>query len=57
VKERKRFFFEKKKQKTFGPAGVGKRAPQPPGAEVFCFFFSKKHAPGSNRGSAFLFLD
>jgi hypothetical protein len=25
AEERKRFFFEKKKQKTFGPAGVGAR--------------------------------
>jgi adenosylcobinamide kinase / adenosylcobinamide-phosphate guanylyltransferase len=49
----KRFFFEKKKQKTFvlhtgvcNRAGPGqfcrRRRPLPQGAKVFCFFFSKK---------------
>jgi hypothetical protein len=39
---RKRFFFEKKKQKTFGPAGVGTRAQQPAGAKVFLLLFFQK---------------
>jgi hypothetical protein len=44
-KVRKRFFFEKKKQKTFGPAGAGTRAPQPAGSRsFFASFFSKKEA-------------
>jgi hypothetical protein len=40
---RKRFFFEKKKQKTsvgFGPRTF--ETPMSPGVKVFCFFFSKK---------------
>jgi len=42
MKERKRFFFEKKKQKTFGLAGVGTNAPQPAGPEVFLLLFFQK---------------
>jgi hypothetical protein len=41
-KRGKRFFFEKKKQKTFGPAGVGTRMGPPPGAEVFLLLFFQK---------------
>jgi hypothetical protein len=42
---RKRFFFEKKKQKTFGPAGFdegGARAPR--SKSFFASFFSKKRS-------------
>jgi len=40
---RKRFFFEKKKQKTFGPAGAGNgRANVPRSKSFFASFFSKK---------------
>jgi hypothetical protein len=44
---RKAFFFEKKKQKTFSlkfpaRASTCHQAGQSAGAEVFCFFFSKK---------------
>jgi hypothetical protein len=41
-KERKDFFYEEKKQKTFGllPARQSHCAHQ--GIKVFCFFFSKK---------------
>jgi hypothetical protein len=38
----KRFFFEKKKQKTFGPAGVGTRSSQPAVNEVFLLLFVHK---------------
>jgi hypothetical protein len=45
----KRFFFEKKKQKTF-PTGSGEErdrahhpSPNPFKSKVFCFFFSKKN--------------
>jgi len=56
MKESKKFFFEKKNQKTFSPGGVGagiafKRllwsrlkaipAPTPPGEKVFARFFQK----------------
>jgi hypothetical protein len=41
--ERKRFFFEKKNQKTFISLGpLYPEMPQPKGSKVFCFFFSKK---------------
>jgi hypothetical protein len=42
-KQRKRFFFEKKNQKTF--ATLGRALPegrQPEDQKVFCCFFSKK---------------
>jgi hypothetical protein len=39
----KAFFFEKKKQKTFGCLGCGLAGQSEAKlAEVFCFFFSKK---------------
>jgi hypothetical protein len=42
---RKRFFFEKKKQKTFCPAGCGEgRANAPRSKSFFASFFSKKEA-------------
>ena len=45
--ERKHFFFEKKKQKTFSLAGSARgvlhRACAAPGTKVFWFFFSKKN--------------
>jgi hypothetical protein len=41
---RKRFFFEKKKQKTFGPAGVGTHAGAPPVNRSFLLLFFKKEA-------------
>jgi hypothetical protein len=45
VSGRKVFFFEKKKQKTFGPFGFGLSGQARLNvAEVFCFFFSKKKA-------------
>jgi hypothetical protein len=46
----KRFFFETKaprpgKQKTFGPAGCGRRVPEPAvNKSFFASFFSKKEA-------------
>jgi hypothetical protein len=45
---RKRFFFEKKKQKTFAKLGLGPRHQHGPGPKVFWFpgrgaFFSKKN--------------
>jgi len=43
--ESKRFFFEKKKQKIFAPAGCGVRVPTPAVNEsFFASFFSKKEA-------------
>jgi hypothetical protein len=45
-KVRKRFFFEKKKQKTFAPAGFGTiRAKSHSKQKFFCFFFFKKRSP------------
>jgi hypothetical protein len=42
-RERKAFFFEKKKQKTFISFGFGfSGEAQPRHPKVFCFFFSKK---------------
>jgi hypothetical protein len=43
AKDRKKFFFEKKNQKTFFPLRTlpASYAPSP---KVFCFFFSKKKA-------------
>jgi hypothetical protein len=38
----KRFFFEKKKQKTFGPGGAGRRVPRPARAKVFLLLFFQK---------------
>jgi hypothetical protein len=35
-------FLKKRTKKLLLPAGVGTRVPHPAGAEVFCFFFSKK---------------
>jgi hypothetical protein len=44
VKERKYFFFEKKKQKTFFSwPGCPERSSAPKRAKVFWFFFSKKN--------------
>jgi hypothetical protein len=44
-KESKRFFFEKKKQKTFAPAGVGSGvATTRRSKSFFASFFSKKEA-------------
>jgi hypothetical protein len=41
----KRFFFEKKNQKTFASLGWAHPVrPQPNQSKVFCFFFSKKKA-------------
>jgi hypothetical protein len=42
--ESKRFFFEKKKQKTFGPAGVGDSVARARRSKVFfaSFLFTKK---------------
>jgi hypothetical protein len=41
----KRFFFEKKNQKTFTPLrSLRPERPQPSHVRVFCFFFSKKKA-------------
>jgi hypothetical protein len=43
--ERKRFFFEKKKQKTFAHGGRGSRVPEPAiSRSFFASFFSKKEA-------------
>jgi hypothetical protein len=42
VKASKRFFFEKKKQKTFVKLGHGRGNRHGWGPKVFCFFFSKK---------------
>jgi hypothetical protein len=43
TEERKDFFFEKKKQKTFVCPGFGlSGSAQPRLAKAFCFFFSKK---------------
>ncbi len=43
MKGRKRFFFEKKKQKTFGPAGPGTFSAKSPSKQsFFCFFFVHK---------------
>jgi hypothetical protein len=39
LKKSKRFFFEKKNQKTFAPGGFGGRVPHTPGAEVFLVLF------------------
>jgi hypothetical protein len=44
-KGRKSFFFEKKKQKTFGPWGLWRwSGHSPPLAKVFLLLFSKKEA-------------
>jgi hypothetical protein len=43
MKERKRFFFEKKKQKTFDPWGMWQQLDQGPQlAEVFLLLFFQK---------------
>jgi hypothetical protein len=42
MKERKHFFFEKKKQKTFTPLSRAYPADTRQGIKVFLFFFSKK---------------
>jgi hypothetical protein len=42
--ERKRFFFEKKKQKTFMFSGARCSSERLKDAKVFWFFFSKKNA-------------
>jgi small-conductance mechanosensitive channel len=47
ISESKRFFFEKKNQKTFitlGPVELGIPRHMNKGIKVFCFFFSKKKA-------------
>jgi hypothetical protein len=47
VSEEKRFFFEKKKQKTFSTLGHGRRLiqrPRPGAKEVFCRAFFQKSA-------------
>jgi hypothetical protein len=41
----KKFFFEKKNQKTFGPAGVGDAIATARRTKFFCFFlFTKRSA-------------
>jgi hypothetical protein len=40
--EGRMFFFEKKKQKTFGLLRARCVWREPQGSKVFCFFFSKK---------------
>jgi len=45
--ESKRFFFEKKKQKTFAPGAVRAvrgRTQRPGEQKFFCFFFFKKRS-------------
>jgi hypothetical protein len=43
LKKEGRLFVNKKKPKNFDLAGaLAPPLPQPPGAKVFCFFFSKK---------------
>jgi hypothetical protein len=46
---KKRFFFEKKKQKTFGPAGIGACGARARRSEVFfaSFLFTKKKSLAS----------
>jgi hypothetical protein len=46
--EGKRFFFEKKNQKTFGSLSLGgETAWGPKKSKVFCFFFFKKEVLSS----------
>jgi hypothetical protein len=47
--DRKRFFFVKKKQKTFFDLGLRwLRRPSPKGTKFFCFFlFTKRSLPAS----------
>jgi hypothetical protein len=40
----KKFFFEKKNQKTLGPAGIGNRKPRPAASKSFLLLFFKKEA-------------
>jgi len=42
MKERKRFFFEKKNQKTFAPGGTGRFTHEAPGQKFFAELFFKK---------------
>jgi hypothetical protein len=53
----KDFFFVNKKEakKLCYVRPCWWNGPWPSLAKVFCFFFSKKHAPGPNRGSAYFF--
>jgi hypothetical protein len=44
AQEGKRFFFEKKNQKTFGPGGVGDGGATAPRSESFLLLFFKKEA-------------
>jgi len=44
LKQGKRFFFEKKKQKTFALAGVYEAAPEPTITKSFLLLFFKKEA-------------
>jgi hypothetical protein len=42
---RKRFFFEKKNQKTFAYEGITARSTRMPKSQSFCFFFQKEALP------------
>jgi hypothetical protein len=42
---RKRFFFEKKNQKTFAYEGITARSTRMPTSQSFCFFFQKEALP------------
>jgi hypothetical protein len=44
---RKKFFFEKKNQKTFAPGGFGGGVARAPGSRRFAAFFSEKAALAS----------
>jgi general secretion pathway protein I len=54
---RKRFFFEKKNQKTFGLRRVGPGEPPRQRSKVFCFFSSEKKTFLSSSAEGFTLLE